>query len=174
MDNGMRFMLAPRSAKAKHSSIRGKSNGQAKRRLRSTNRSFNWLNNGSNNWLSMRYLSFNLDNQRLDVFSASVISRRHRVLCHIGFTFHYFRMRRGSRNRGSLYAISLRVMIPFKSSFGLVMVLLERVPEPKDEASQIAVEESRLAEPEIGNLRLDKPVLDKPVLDKLEAGVDYD
>ncbi|GJT60842.1 hypothetical protein Tco_1004375 [Tanacetum coccineum] len=45
----------------------------------------------------------NLDNRRLDVFGTSVISRRHRVLCHLGFTFHYFRRRRSSsRNRGSL------------------------------------------------------------------------
>nr|GEY88436.1 hypothetical protein [Tanacetum cinerariifolium] len=45
------------------------------------------------------------------------------------------------------------------------MVLLGSVPEPEDEASQLAVEESRLAEPELGNSGLDKPVLDK-----LEAG----
>nr|GFA18699.1 reverse transcriptase domain-containing protein [Tanacetum cinerariifolium] len=35
---------------------------------------------------------------------------------------------------GPLYAIPLRVVIPFKSSFGLVMVLLGRVPKPEDEA----------------------------------------
>nr|GFA99608.1 hypothetical protein [Tanacetum cinerariifolium] len=33
-----------------------------------------------------------------------------------------------------LYAVPLRVVIPFKSSFGLVMVLLRRVPEPEDQA----------------------------------------
>nr|GEX96760.1 reverse transcriptase domain-containing protein [Tanacetum cinerariifolium] len=36
-----------------------------------------------------------------------------------------------------------------------------RVPEPEDEASQLAVEESGLDEQELGNLGLDKPVLDK-------------
>ncbi|GJS24754.1 hypothetical protein Tco_0453386 [Tanacetum coccineum] len=36
------------------------------------------------------------------LFGTSIISRRHRVLCHLGFTFHYFRRRRSSRNRGSL------------------------------------------------------------------------
>ncbi|GKA09986.1 hypothetical protein Tco_0689419 [Tanacetum coccineum] len=41
----------------------------------------------------------NRDNRRLDVFGASVISRRHRVLCDLGLTFHYFR--RSSGNRGS-------------------------------------------------------------------------
>nr|GFC93235.1 hypothetical protein [Tanacetum cinerariifolium] len=62
------------------------------------------------------------------------------------------------------YAVPLRVVIPFKSSFGLVMVLLGRVPEPEDEASQLAVEESGVDEPELGN----------PGLDKLEVGLDYD
>nr|GFC82668.1 hypothetical protein [Tanacetum cinerariifolium] len=70
--------------------------------LRSTNGSFNGLNNGSNNKLRNWYLCFNLDNRRLDVFGASVISRRHRVLYHLSFTLHYFRRKRGSRNRGSL------------------------------------------------------------------------
>nr|GFB01819.1 hypothetical protein [Tanacetum cinerariifolium] len=50
-----------------------------------------------------------------------------------------------------------------------IMVLLERVPEPEDEASQLAVEESRVDEPELGNPRLGKPVLDKP-----EASFDHD
>nr|GEX07934.1 reverse transcriptase domain-containing protein [Tanacetum cinerariifolium] len=66
-----------------------------------------------------------------------------------------------------LYAIPLRVVIPFKSSFGLVMVLLGSVPEPEDKTSQLAVEESGLDEPELGN-----PRIDKPMLDKLEAGFD--
>nr|GFD39882.1 hypothetical protein [Tanacetum cinerariifolium] len=61
------------------------------------------------------------------------------------------------------------VVIPFKSSFGLVMVLLGCASEPEDEASQLAVEESELAEPTLGN-----PGLDKLVLDKLEAGFDHD
>nr|GEU99537.1 reverse transcriptase domain-containing protein [Tanacetum cinerariifolium] len=38
---------------------------------------------------------------------------------------------------GPLYAIPLRVVIPFKSSFGLVMLLLGSVPEPEDEANGI-------------------------------------
>ncbi|GKF32292.1 hypothetical protein Tco_0102090 [Tanacetum coccineum] len=42
----------------------------------------------------------NKDNRRLDIFGASVISKRHHVLCDLGLTFHYFR-RRSSRNRGS-------------------------------------------------------------------------
>nr|GFB27299.1 hypothetical protein [Tanacetum cinerariifolium] len=45
-----------------------------------------------------------------------------------------------------------------------VTVLLGRVLEPKDEASQLAVEESRVDEPELGN----------PGLDKLEAGLEHD
>nr|GFC13817.1 hypothetical protein [Tanacetum cinerariifolium] len=107
----------------------------------------------------IRYLRFNLDNQRLDVFGASVISRRHHVLYLLGFTFHYFRRRK-------------------------VMVLLRSVLEPEDEAVFIFMnwlniflssrlefvnEESRLAELKLGN-----PGLDKPVLDKLEASFEHD
>nr|GEU74973.1 hypothetical protein [Tanacetum cinerariifolium] len=69
---------------------------------------------------------------------------------------------------GPLYAFPLRVVIPFKSSFGLVMVLLGRVLEPEDKESQLAVEKSWLDELELGN-----PGLDKPVLDKLEVGFDH-
>nr|GFA66220.1 hypothetical protein [Tanacetum cinerariifolium] len=36
---------------------------------------------------------------------------------------------------GHGYAVPLRVVIPFRSSFGLVIVLLGRVPKPKDEAN---------------------------------------
>nr|GEU99123.1 hypothetical protein [Tanacetum cinerariifolium] len=60
---------------------------------------------------------------------------------------------------GPLYAFPLRVVIPFKSSFGLVMVLHRRVPKPEDEASQLAIEELGLDEPEFGNPGLDKLVL---------------
>nr|GEX60203.1 hypothetical protein [Tanacetum cinerariifolium] len=60
----------------------------------------------------------------------------------------------------------LRVVIPFRSSFGLVIVLPGRVSKPKDEAA----EESRVDEPKLGKPELDKLVLDKLVLDKLEVG----
>nr|GEW63701.1 hypothetical protein [Tanacetum cinerariifolium] len=130
-------------------------------RLRSTNESFNWLGNGSNNGLRIWYWSFNLDNRRLDIFCAFVISRRHRVLCHLGLTFYYFRRRSGSRNHGSFVCISTSSGDTLKIFLRLVMVLLGRVPEPEDEASQLAVEESGLDEPELGNLGLDKPVVDK-------------
>nr|GEY68064.1 hypothetical protein [Tanacetum cinerariifolium] len=62
---------------------------------------------------------------------------------------------------GPGYAVPLRVVIPFRSSFGLVIVLVGRVPDPEDEA------ESGVDEPELG-----KPELDKLVLDKLEVGFD--
>nr|GEX91985.1 reverse transcriptase domain-containing protein [Tanacetum cinerariifolium] len=64
--------------------------------------------NGSNNGLRNQSLSFRLDNRRLDG-------------C-------------GTLNCGSLIGNTLRVVIPFKSSFGLVMVLLGSVPDPEDEA----------------------------------------
>nr|GEZ60160.1 retrovirus-related Pol polyprotein from transposon TNT 1-94 [Tanacetum cinerariifolium] len=61
--------------------------------------------------------------------------------------------------------VSLRVVIPFNSSFALVIVLPRRVPEPEDEA----VKECGVDEPELGNSKLDKLVLDK-----LEGGFDLD
>ncbi|GJT85337.1 retrovirus-related pol polyprotein from transposon TNT 1-94 [Tanacetum coccineum] len=57
----------------------------------------------------------NRDNRRLDVFGASVISRRHRVLCDLGLTFHYFR--RSSGNHGSFVSNTTLGGITFKSSF---------------------------------------------------------
>nr|GFB13953.1 reverse transcriptase domain-containing protein [Tanacetum cinerariifolium] len=63
-------------------------------RLLSTNGSNNGLNDRSNNGLKIWNQSFSLDNRRLDVFGASIISRRHRVLCHLGLMFYYFRKRR--------------------------------------------------------------------------------
>nr|GEW36192.1 reverse transcriptase domain-containing protein [Tanacetum cinerariifolium] len=76
-------------------------------RIRSTNGSNNGLSNGSNNGLRIWNRSFNLNNRRLDVFGASVISRRHYVLCHLGLAFYYLRRRRRcSRNRGSLICSS--------------------------------------------------------------------
>nr|GEZ69323.1 hypothetical protein [Tanacetum cinerariifolium] len=95
-------------------------------RLRSTNGSFNGLNNGLRIW----YLIFNLDSQRLDVFSAFVISRRHRVLCHLGFTFYYFRMRRGSRNRGSFSQLAVeesRLDVPELGILGLDKLVLDKL-----------------------------------------------
>nr|GFA55327.1 reverse transcriptase domain-containing protein [Tanacetum cinerariifolium] len=61
----------------------------------------------------------------LDVFGASVISKRQCVLCNLVLTFYYF----GKRIR--------------------VTVLLGRVPEHEDEASQLMDEESGVDEPEL-------------------------
>nr|GEX43694.1 xylulose kinase-1 [Tanacetum cinerariifolium] len=49
---------------------------------------------------------------------------------------------------GPGYAVPLLVVIPFRSSFGLVIVLLGRVPISEDEAA----EESRVDEPELDKL----------------------
>nr|GEX68289.1 putative nucleotidyltransferase, ribonuclease H [Tanacetum cinerariifolium] len=50
---------------------------------------------------------------------------------------------------GPFYEFPLRVVIPFKSSFRLVMVLLGRVPRPEDDVSQLVVEVSELDESEL-------------------------
>nr|GFC37500.1 hypothetical protein [Tanacetum cinerariifolium] len=57
----------------------------------------------------------------------------------------------------------LLAVIPFRSSFRLVIVSPRRVPEPEDEAA----EESGVDVPELGKLELDKLVPGK-----LEAGFD--
>nr|GEX74828.1 reverse transcriptase domain-containing protein [Tanacetum cinerariifolium] len=80
-------------------------------RLRSTNGSNNGLNNGSNNVLRVWYQSFNLDNRRLDVFGAFVISR------------------------GTVsFVTSVSRFTTLGGEEELVMVFLGRVPEPKGEA----------------------------------------
>ncbi|GKG31196.1 hypothetical protein Tco_0423684, partial [Tanacetum coccineum] len=61
----------------------------------------------------------NRDNWRLDVFGASVISRRHRILCDLGFTFYYFFRRGSSMNRGSL--------VSYTTSSGNTLQILLRV-----------------------------------------------
>nr|GFC52461.1 reverse transcriptase domain-containing protein [Tanacetum cinerariifolium] len=95
--------------------------------------------------------SFNFDNQSLDVFSASVISRRNCVLCHLRLTFHYLRRRRrGSRSRGSLICSSTTSGDTLQILLRVSKVLLGRVPKPEDEA------ELRVDEPELGNPGLDK------------------
>ncbi|GKE21011.1 hypothetical protein Tco_1432523 [Tanacetum coccineum] len=137
-------------------------------------------------------MSFNLDNRRLDVFGTSVISGRHRVLCHLGFTFHYFRRRRSSRNRGTLISNTTsggdtlqifprvsngvtRKCSRTRSRSGihfheLTQHILKIINSLRIRHSlQLAVEELELDEPELG-----KPVLDKPVLDKPEADFEHD
>nr|GFD47029.1 hypothetical protein [Tanacetum cinerariifolium] len=72
-------------------------------RLRSTNRSNNGLNDGSNNGLRIKDWILSMDNRRLDVFGDSVVSRMNRVQSCLGLTLYYERKRRRSnRNRGSL------------------------------------------------------------------------
>nr|GEX35016.1 reverse transcriptase domain-containing protein [Tanacetum cinerariifolium] len=100
---------------------------------------------------------------RLDVFGAFIVSRMH-----VSLVASVSRSTTGGREEevigivGPGYAVLLRVVIPFRSSFGLVIVLPGRVPKPKDEASQLEVEGSRVDGPELG----------KPELDKLEVGFD--
>nr|GEX50950.1 reverse transcriptase domain-containing protein [Tanacetum cinerariifolium] len=152
-DNGMRFMLAPRLAKAKHSSIPGKSHGM---RNLSGSPSFS-------------------DGYGIDGFGLGFGALTGKTTCSItgATTGSEFGIGVSIWTTegivGPLYTFQLRRVIPFKSSFRLVMVLLGRVLEPHDEAPQLAVEESGLDKPELVNQGLDKPVLDK-----LEVGFDHD
>nr|GFC26539.1 hypothetical protein [Tanacetum cinerariifolium] len=117
-------------------------------RLRSTNRSNNRLNDGSKNGLRIKDWRFRLENQRLDVFGASVVSRMHRVHSRLGLKFYYRRKRRrSSRNRGSLICSS--------TTSGDTLQFLLRL--------QLEVGESRVDEPDLGKLKLDK----------LEVGFDH-
>ncbi|GJV45425.1 hypothetical protein Tco_1429961 [Tanacetum coccineum] len=76
----------------------------------------------------------NRDNQRWDIFGASVISRMHRVLCDLGITFHYFRRRRSNRNRG----------LDFEE------LELDRLELDKQEVEQPEVDRLELDEPGVG------------------------
>nr|GEU63431.1 hypothetical protein [Tanacetum cinerariifolium] len=193
-DNGMRFMLAPRSARAKHSSILEKSHGMRNfprppifsdgYGIHSFGLSFGALTGASTGsitgattgsefgiyvatWTTEDWTSLVLPLLVGGIVSFVTSVSRSTTLGGeevVGIV--------GGEEEvgivGLLYAIPLRVVIPFKSCFGLVMVLLGDVLKPEDEASQLVVEESGLAEPELGN-----PRLDNLVLDKLEAGRAY-
>nr|GFA29044.1 hypothetical protein [Tanacetum cinerariifolium] len=134
-NNGMRFVLAPRSAKAKHSSIPRKSH-----EMRNLPRSPKFSDGYGIDGFGLGFRA--LTGETTGATTGLEFGREEEV---VGIV-------------GPLYAVPLRVVIPFKSSFGLVMVLLGRVHEPENEASQLAVEESGLDEPELGNPGLDKLV----------------
>nr|GEW42913.1 hypothetical protein [Tanacetum cinerariifolium] len=89
-------MLAPRSAKAKHSAIPRKSHGI---RNLPGSPSFSAFSRFLSSFLLDGYgiEDFRLDNLRLDVFSASVVSRIQCVLCRLLFIFHHLRKKRRRR-----------------------------------------------------------------------------
>ncbi|GKD03133.1 hypothetical protein Tco_1178107, partial [Tanacetum coccineum] len=97
--------------------------------LQSTNGSFNWLNNGSNNEIRIWYLSFNLDNQR--------------------------GRRRSSRNRGSLISNITSGGDTFqifpRVSNGVTLKSSEPEVEALENSAFVTtwVEESELDEPEL-------------------------
>ncbi|GJV10349.1 hypothetical protein Tco_1351890 [Tanacetum coccineum] len=84
--------------------------------------------------------------QAWDVFGASVISRRHRILCDLGFTFYYFR-RRSSMNRGLRNLPSIH--LEFEE------LELDRRELDKKEVEQPEVDRFDLDEPGVGKLELD-------------------
>ncbi|GJZ25727.1 hypothetical protein Tco_0569980 [Tanacetum coccineum] len=90
----------------------------------------------------------NRDNRRLDVFGASVISRKHRVLCDLGFTFYYFR-RGSSTDRGSWLGNLLSIHLGFGG------LELDRRELDKQEVKQPEVDRFDLDESGVGKLKLD-------------------
>ncbi|GKF58458.1 hypothetical protein Tco_0171995 [Tanacetum coccineum] len=111
----------------------------------------------------------NKDNRRLDVFGASVISRRHRVLCDLGLTFHYFR-RRSSRNRRSFVSNTSSRGNTFQVLLRLVTVLLGRVPEVEAvlEVTNLESISVRLTHLEFEELELDKQEVEQPEVDRFD------
>ncbi|GKC69245.1 hypothetical protein Tco_1115128 [Tanacetum coccineum] len=94
----------------------------------------------------------NRDNRRWDVFGASVIIRRHRILCDLGFTFYYFR-RGSSMNRESLPLRRLGNLPSIHLEFEELE--LDRLELDKQEVEQHEVDRFDLAEPGVGKLKLD-------------------
>ncbi|GKA17032.1 putative ribonuclease H-like domain-containing protein [Tanacetum coccineum] len=116
------------------------------------------------------------DNRRLDVFGTYVISRKHRVLCDLGQTFHYFR-NHGSfvsnvTSSGNTFQVLLWVSnrVTWESSrsrggmeLGNIPLIhlefeeleLDRWELDKQEVEQPEVDRFDLAEPGVGKLKLD-------------------
>ncbi|GJX17120.1 hypothetical protein Tco_0217952 [Tanacetum coccineum] len=100
---------------------------------------------------------YNRDNRRLDVFGAPVVSRRHRVLCDLGLTFHY--LRRSSGNRGSLVSNT-------NSGGNTFQVLLrplrrlENLPSIHLEFEELGLDKRQLDKQEVEQLEVDRFDLD--------------
>nr|GFB47136.1 hypothetical protein [Tanacetum cinerariifolium] len=156
-------MLAPISAWARHSAILGKSHG-----IKNLPRSLSFS--------GLRALTGEATGSMIEELTGSVLRIRDSVRTTRGWTSSVLPLLVGcivslvasvSRSTtgeeevvgivGLGYAVPLRVVIPFRSSFGLVIVLPRRVPEPEDEAA----EESRVDEPKLSKQELDKLVLGK-------------
>nr|GEZ43248.1 hypothetical protein [Tanacetum cinerariifolium] len=187
-DTGIRLMRAPRSAKAKHSAILGKSH-----RIRNLPRSPSFYGNFfrrtaeqcsfSGVLASSQSLSLEATSSLIRELTGSELRIRDSVGTTGGWTSLVLPLLVGCTVSlvasvscsttgeeeevvgivGPGYAVPLRVVIPFRSSFGLVIVLPGRVLELEDEAA----EESGADEPDLGKLELDRLVPGK-----LEVGFD--
>nr|GEZ12622.1 hypothetical protein [Tanacetum cinerariifolium] len=151
-DNGMRFMLAPRSAKAKHSSIPEKSHGM--RNLPGSPSFFGFealtgATTGSE-------FSIGVSIWTTEGWTSLVLS----LLVGVTVSFVTSVSRSTTLGREEVVGIVGSLICSSTSSGDTLQIFLQ---------SQLAVEESGLDEPELGN-----PGLDKQVLDKLEAGFDHD
>nr|GEW65112.1 hypothetical protein [Tanacetum cinerariifolium] len=112
--------------------------------LRSTNWRSNGINDRRNNWLRVK----NWNSVRtIGGWTSLVLPLL--VGCTVSLVALVSRSTTEGREEvvvivGPWYAVPLRVVIPFRSSFGLVIVLLGRVPKPEDEAVFIFMKRSHV------------------------------
>nr|GEW14550.1 hypothetical protein [Tanacetum cinerariifolium] len=92
-----------------------------------------------------------MDHQMLDVFSASVVSRLHCVLCRLWFIFHHLRKK---EVEGGVPGLEVEALLEFTN-------LDENSP-----LKHLVFEESELGKQELGKLEVGKPGVDKQEMEE--------
>ncbi|GKF28983.1 hypothetical protein Tco_0095325 [Tanacetum coccineum] len=111
----------------------------------------------------------NRDNRRLDVFGASIISRRHRVLYGLGFTFYYFK--RGSMLLRRVPEVEAVLEVRNLESISMRLVnwlgnlLLIHLRFGGLELDRRELDKQEVEQPEVDRFDLDEPGVDKLELD---------
>ncbi|GJW17566.1 hypothetical protein Tco_0025002, partial [Tanacetum coccineum] len=89
-----------------------------------------------------------------DIFGASVISRMHRVLCDLGFTFYYFR--RGSMLLGRVPEVEAVLEVTNLESM-LVNLPLIHLEFEELELDRRELDKQKVEQPEVDRFDLDEP-----------------
>ncbi|GJT39776.1 hypothetical protein Tco_0939641 [Tanacetum coccineum] len=121
----------------------------------------------------------NRDNRRLDVFGASVISRRHRVLCDLGLTFHHFRRSSGNRRSfvsntasgGNTFQVLLWVSnsVTWESSRSRGGIGSDKFGKhPLRRLKNLPLIHRGFEELELGKRELDKQEVEQPEVDRFD------